>query len=172
MRSAKAGLLITGNEVFQGIIEDKFEAVIRSKLLNSGCELLKTIIAPDDSAAIAEAIVRLADMECDLIITTAGLSVDPDDLTRQGMTQAGVTDMLYGMPVLPGAMTLAARYGNIQILGVPACALYYKTTSLDVLLPRLLAGVEIRRKDLARLAAGGLCLECAVCTYPKCSFGS
>jgi formylmethanofuran dehydrogenase subunit E len=72
---------------------------------------------------------------------------------------------------LPGAMTLLARIDGVDIIGVPACALYFKTTSFDLLLPRLLAGVRINRSDLARLAHGGLCLDCETCTYPKCRFG-
>ena len=37
----------------------------------------------------------------------------------------------------------------MQVLGVPACALYYKTTFLDLVLPRLLAGRELTRAELA-----------------------
>ena len=40
-------------------------------------------------------------------------------------------------------MTLIGRIGAIQVLGVPACALYHQTTSLDLLLPRLMAGLTI-----------------------------
>jgi formylmethanofuran dehydrogenase subunit E len=79
--------------------------------------------------------------------------------------------MLYGAPVLPGAMTLVGRIGRTRILGVPACALFHRTTSLDLLLPLLLAGEEITRKDLAGMAEGGLCLGCKACTFPKCPFG-
>jgi formylmethanofuran dehydrogenase subunit E len=68
-------------------------------------------------------------------------------------------------------MTLLARIGNVRLLGIPACALYFKTTSLDLLLPRLLAGVNITRHDLARMGNGALCLECKACTFPKCPFG-
>ncbi|MBN2141592.1 MAG: trehalose-binding protein [Desulfovibrionaceae bacterium] len=171
LRSARVGLLITGNEIFHGLIKDKFEPIVRAKVIKLGSRIEEVIVAPDDRAAIAEAIRKLADRGCDLLITTAGLSVDPDDLTRKGMIDAGVTDILYGMPVLPGAMTLIARRGKMQVLGTPACALFYKTTSFDLLLPRLLAGVEITRRDLARLAGGGMCLECAKCIYPKCPFG-
>lgn len=107
----------------------------------------------------------------DLVITTAGLSVDPDDVTRQGLEDAGARNILYGIPVLPGAMTLIARIGSVPVLGVPACALYFKTTSLDLLLPRILAGIPITRRDLAQMAEGGFCLNCKQCTYPKCPFG-
>lgn len=51
------------------------------------------------------------------------------------------------------------------------CALYFKTTSLDLLLPRLLAGINVTRLNLAKMAEGGFCLSCKKCTYPKCHFG-
>ncbi len=168
----KTAVLITGTEVFDGLIEDKFAETCTSKLRTYGIEPFHTRIEPDDAGRIAGAVEELAAEGCELLLTTAGLSVDPDDVTRQGMIQAGVTDMLYGMPVLPGAMTLVAKRGPMRILGTPACALFHKTTSLDILLPRLLAGLDITRAELAPLANGGLCRECRVCVYPKCSFGT
>lgn len=168
----KTAVLITGTEVFEGRIEDKFAETMAGKLGAFGIEPFQTMIEPDDADRIAAAVERLAAEGCELLLTTAGLSVDPDDVTRQGLVQAGVTDMLYGMPVLPGAMTLVARRGPMRILGTPACALFHKTTSLDILLPRLLAGLEITRANLSSLANGGLCRECRVCVYPKCSFGT
>ncbi len=171
LRKARAGVLVTGSEVFQGLIEDKFIPIMTGKLHALGSEVLTTDIVPDDRQAIADAVRAMLDKGCDLVVTTAGLSVDPDDVTRAGLEDAGLSDALYGAPVLPGAMTLVGRLGQVQVLGVPACALFYKTTSLDLLLPRLLAGRRITRKDLARLAEGGFCLTCRVCTYPKCTFG-
>jgi hypothetical protein len=44
-------------------------------------------------------------------------------------------------------------------------------TVFDLLLPRLLAGENPDHRDLARLAVGGLGLNCNVCRYPACSFG-
>ena len=62
--------------------------------------------------------------------------------------------------------------GPVQVMGVPACALYFKTTSLDLLLPRLLAGLDITRRDLARMGHGAFCRNCKTCTFPqKCPFG-
>ena len=171
MRSAKVGILVTGTEVFQGLIEDKFVPIITSKVEKLGSKVVHSLIVPDDRSAIERGVNDILATGADLLITTAGLSVDPDDVTRQGLLDAGATDMLYGSPVLPGAMTLLARIGSVQVIGVPACALYFKTTSLDLLLPRLLAGLSICRQDLAKLGHGGLCLECKSCTFPKCPFG-
>lgn len=170
LRAARIGVLITGTEVFQGLIEDRFAPIIRSKAEALGARIVAETMAPDERTAIAAGVAELLAAGADLIVTTAGLSVDPDDVTRQGLDDAGLTDALYGVPLLPGAMTLVGRIEAAQVLGVPACALFFKTTSLDVLLPRLLADVPITRRDLARLGEGGLCLQCSTCTYPKCTF--
>lgn len=170
LRRARVGILVTGTEVFQGLVEDKFAAVITAKVRDLGSEVVASTIVPDDRAAIAVGVRALLDAGADLVVTTAGLSVDPDDVTRGGLEDAGLTEALHGAPLLPGAMTLIGRIGAVQVLGVPACALFHKTTSLDVLLPRLLAGLRPTRRELAHLAEGGICLNCNVCTYPKCAF--
>ncbi|WP_419785997.1 FmdE family protein [Pseudodesulfovibrio sp.] len=171
MRKAKVGILATGTEVFQGLIDDKFIPVISSKVLNLGCEVGKTDIAPDDREAITKAVKGMLDEGCDLIVTTAGMSVDPDDVTRAGLVDAGLTDDHFGVPMLPGTMTLIGHIGSAQVIGVPACALFYKTTSFDVLLPRLLANRKISRREIARLGEGGFCMTCKVCSFPRCPFG-
>jgi len=171
LRQPKVGLLVTGTEVFMGLVEDKFIPIISTKLEKFGGQVVKSLIVRDSREAIADGVKELINCDIDLLITTAGLSVDPDDVTQQGLVDGGATDILYGAPILPGAMTLLARIGPVQVMGVPACALYFKSTSFDLLLPRLLAGLKITRHDLARLANGAFCLDCKVCTFPKCPFG-
>jgi formylmethanofuran dehydrogenase subunit E len=171
LRKAKVGILVTGTEVFQGLIKDRFIPIISDKVEKLGSLVVKSLIVPDDRKAIVQGVKELLNAGADLLVTTAGLSVDPDDVTRQALIDAGTEDMIYGAPILPGAMTLLARIGQAQVIGVPACALYFQRTSLDLFLPRLLAGVEIKRPDLARMGSGAFCLECKSCTFPKCPFG-
>ena len=171
MRRAKIGILVTGTEVFKGLIQDRFAPIITQKAQQHGCDVIKTLFAPDDATLISQGVRDLLGAGADLIVTTAGLSVDPDDLTRKALLDAGLTDALYGVPALPGTMTLIGRIGEAQIIGVPACALFFKTTVFDLMLPRLLADVPVTRLDLARIGNGGLCMECKVCTFPKCPFG-
>lgn len=171
LRQAAVGILVTGTEVFRGLIQDRFIPIIRAKTEKFGCRVVKSTIVPDEQEAITNGISDILDAGADLLVTTAGLSVDPDDVTRQGLTAAGAENMLYGAPILPGAMTLLAKIGPVQVIGVPACALYFPTTSFDLLLPRLLAGIPITRADLARMGHGAFCLECKSCSYPKCPFG-
>ena len=171
LRKPRAGVLITGTEIHSGLIEDKFEPVVRAKVEALGGSVVAAVTVPDDRAAVAEGVRRLLAAGADLIVTTAGLSVDPDDVTRAGLDDAGLTDAVHGMPVLPGAMALVGRIGGVDVIGVPACALFHRTTSFDLLLPRVLAGVAITRRELAGLAEGAMCLSCRACTYPKCPFG-
>ncbi|MGE4296494.1 MAG: FmdE family protein [Desulfovibrionaceae bacterium] len=175
LRPARVGILVTGTEVFQGIIEDRFAPIIKSKVEALGCRVVEVGMAPDDRRAIADGVRRLLEAGADLVVTTAGLSVDPDDVTRLALYDAGLTDALYGTPILPGAMTIVGRIrgpaGEVQVLGVPACAIFFKTTSLDLLLPRMLANVPMTRRTLAQMADGGLCLGCKACRYPRCPFG-
>ena len=171
LKAARVGVLITGDEVFNGNIEDRFETIIRSKLTDLGSEIQECAIVPDDREQIRDTVRRMVDGGCDLVITTAGLSVDPDDVTRHGLVDAGASHLVYGAPILPGAMTLLGRIGDVPLLGVPACALFFSRTSLDLLLPRLLAGLEVSREELARMGEGGMCLGCANCSFPKCPFG-
>lgn len=171
LRKAKTGILVTGTEVFQRLVEDRFIPVISEKVENLGSEVTATAIVPDDRPAIVEAARKMLDQGIDLLVTTGGLSIDPDDVTRLAMLDLGLTDVVHGMPVLPGAMSLTGKIGHARVLGVPACALYHKTTFLDLILPRLLADQDFTRADAAAMASGGYCLGCAKCVWPACPFG-
>lgn len=167
----KVRLVVTGSEVYDGLIEDRFEAIVKEKLSAFGASLEESVILPDDPQRIADTIRRFAAADTDMIITTGGMSVDPDDVTRHGIRLAGVDTLHYGAAVLPGAMFQLAYRGEMPIVGIPACGLYHKITIFDLVLPRLLAGERLDERDLARFAVGGLCLNCPECRYPACPMG-
>jgi hypothetical protein len=171
LRQAKAGLVITGSEVFHGLIEDKFAPVLRAKIAELGSQVVDVAFAPDDVELIVAAINGHLARGCDLLLLSGGLSVDPDDVTRQAIRLAGAEPVHYGAAVLPGAMFLMAYIGDIPLLGVPACGLHHRITVLDLVLPRILAGEKIGKKELAFLGHGGLCRDCPQCSYPHCPFG-
>ncbi|MCK4837319.1 MAG: molybdopterin-binding protein, partial [Desulfobulbaceae bacterium] len=83
----------------------------------------------------------------------------------------GATDIVYGTPVLPGAMFLVGKIGKIPVLGLPACGMFHRTTVFDLILPRVMLGEKIDREELARMGHGGLCRQCKICKYPICDFG-
>ena len=171
LRRARTGLVITGNEVFTRLIEDRFEEVLRKKIDRMGSTVIGVAFAPDNASLIASEIQRLITQGADLILTTGGMSVDPDDVTRDGICKAGGSAEFYGAPVLPGAMFMMADIHGVPILGIPACGLYHQTTILDLILPRILSGERLNRKDIAQMGHGGLCLNCSECRFPQCPFG-
>ncbi|NOX26043.1 MAG: molybdopterin-binding protein [Deltaproteobacteria bacterium] len=171
IKKVKAGLVITGNEVFDGRIKDAFEPVLREKMTEIGSQVAMVRFAPDDAEIIAREIKTCLAAGAGLIITSGGMSVDPDDVTRLGIKAAGATDIVYGTPVLPGAMFLTGRFGDVPVLGIPACGMFHKITILDLILPRVLSGETISRQDFAAMGHGGLCRNCKICRYPICGFG-
>ncbi|MBE9544124.1 MAG: molybdopterin-binding protein [Proteobacteria bacterium] len=171
LRCARVGLMITGNEVYHGLIEDRFAPVLTEKVEGLGSEVVGLEFAPDDAEVISQAICSLLERGCDLLILSGGMSVDPDDVTRHGIRLAGASELTYGAAALPGAMFLVAYLGDVPLLGVPACGLYHRITVLDLVLPRILVGERIGKKELAFLGHGGLCRDCPECSYPHCPFG-
>ena len=171
-RSYKTGVITTGSEVYHGRIQDKFGPVVKAKVEAFGGEVIRHILVPDDKERIAAAVLELQAAGAELILTTGGMSVDPDDVTPAGIRQAGASIVTYGAPVLPGSMAMVAYLQDIPVLGLPGCVMYHRTTVFDLLLPMVLCGERITRQDIVLLGMGGLCLECEVCTYPACGFGS
>ena len=171
LRRIKVGIVVTGNEVFHGLIEDRFAPILTEKVTSLGSTVEGIAFAPDDENLIRNAIQAHLDRGCELLMLSGGMSVDPDDVTRRGIEAAGAMEMHYGSAVLPGAMFLVAYIGDIPLLGVPACGLFHRITVLDLVLPRILAGERIGKADLAFLGHGGLCKDCQECVYPHCPFG-
>ena len=171
IRRPRAGLVITGTEVFKGRISDSFAGIIADKIKSFGGEVVRTVYAPDNEQFIEARLREHLSDGADLLITTGGMSVDPDDVTRFAIRRLGADGIAYGSAALPGSMLLVAYVGEVPIIGVPACAVHHRATALDLVLPRILAGERIGRAELAALGHGGLCLSCEVCRYPVCPFG-
>ena len=171
-KKQKAGIITTGNEVFYGRIQDTFTPVVVKKLEEYGIEVVEHITLGDEKEKITEVILQMKQRGCNLIVTTGGMSVDPDDQTPGAIKATGAEVISYGAPVLPGAMFCLAYFEDgTAVMGLPGCVMYAKTTIFDLILPRVAAGVPVTRKDLTRLGHGGLCLGCEECRYPACSFG-
>ena len=167
----KIRVAIVGNEVFDGLIQDKFEDIVREKAEALGGIIEEVEILPDNLEIIRAKVTDYLNKDTDLIITTGGMSVDPDDVTREGIEAAGFDEVNYSSAVLPGAMFLLGYTEKTAIMGLPACGLYHRRTIFDLILPRVMAGERPGKLDLARLSHGGLCLNCKPCRYPHCSFG-
>ena len=167
----KTGIVVTGSEVYKGRIKDAFTDIVENKVNALGSSVIFKTIVPDEVDLIAQAIKQAVTEGAEVIFVCGGMSVDPDDVTRTGIAEAGASVIFYGIPVLPGSMTLYAKLGDVVVMGVPACVLHDPTTAFDILLPRILTGEQLTRDDMIKLGHGGLCRACAECHYPVCPFG-
>lgn len=168
---AQVGIVTTGSEIYNGIIEDKFGDILRAKFDKLGCTVMDQLFSDDNEQMIADKILELKQRGAQLIAVTGGMSVDPDDRTPAGIRRAGTDIVTYGAPVLPGAMFLLGYLDDVPVVGLPGCVMYHGASVFELVVPRLLAGEKVSRREIKKLGHGGLCRGCKVCTYPNCGFG-
>lgn len=171
-RPLKAGVVITGSEIYYGRIQDAFEPILTPKLLSYGAELLGFTKCPDELEKILAAVQSFLDRGAELILLTGGMSVDPDDLTPTAIRRCGGEFVMQGVPMQPGNMLTLAYVGNCALVGVPGASMHSPVTSLDFFLPRIFAGIRITAGEIPQYGEGGLCMGCKSCTFPVCPFGT
>lgn len=170
-RPLRVGMVTTGSEVYSGRIKDAFGPVVEKKFAALGSNILRQVFTSDEVEMTRGAILDLIKTGAEMVVVTGGMSVDPDDRTPAAICAAGGTTISYGAPTFPGAMFMLAYIGDIPVLGLPGCVMYYNASIFDLVVPRLLAGESVSREDIARMGHGGFCAGCSVCRYPVCSFG-
>lgn len=152
----RVGIVTTGSEVFTGRIEDKFGPAVRAKVAAFGSEMVEQRIVGDNQADIVAAIREFLQAGMDLILCTGGMSVDPDDRTPAAIAAVATEVVTYGMPILPGSMTMLAYAGKTPIFGLPGAVMFDPVTAFDLILPRVWVGETVTRAEIARLGSGGL----------------
>ena len=171
LKAAKIGLVTTGSEIASGRIADQFGPVLREKAKELGSRVIGQVFPGDDPIAITKAIRDFIKEGADLVEVSGGMSVDPDDMTPAAIRACGGEVITYGSPVLPGAMFMLSYVGEVPVVGLPGCVMYHKRTVYDLIVPRILSGERLSRRDFVRLAYGGQCQSCEKCVYPACGFG-
>lgn len=155
-KKLKVGVIITVSEVYYGRIDDLFEPVIREKLSKFEAEIVGIVKCPDDINMIEEAARNFLNLNCDLIVFSGGMSVDPDDLTPRAIKNMCDNFIIQGVPIQPGNMLTVGKNKNTYLVGVPGASMHAKFTSFDIFLPRIFAGIELKKQDFTELGEGGL----------------
>ena len=151
----KVGAIVTGTEVYEGRIKDAFVPVLKEKLGDYDLDVHESTILPDDEEKIKEKILDFKKKGHELIVVAGGMAVDSGDLTPTAIKNTGADVVSRGAPTFPGAMIMLAYLDGVPILGIPACVLPDKRTSLDRILPRVLVKEKITREEIAELGHGG-----------------
>jgi molybdenum cofactor synthesis domain-containing protein len=152
----KFGVIVTGSEVYNGLVEDAATGKVKEKVKTYGAQVIFNKIVPDDKNEIKKAIEEAVKRGVDMVILTGGMGPDPDDATKLGVKEAGGKILKYGVPVNPATMSLIASIGDIPLLGISAGFISFKKSFLDFILPRILVKEEITKKEIASWGLGGM----------------
>ena len=152
----KIAIITTGSEVFYGRIKDASKTAIEEKISKYNCSIMGQTILPDDKELIKKEIESYIKKGADIVLCTGGMSVDADDVTPKAIKEATDEVVSYGTPIFPGAMFLVSYKGDIPVLGLPGGVIFSKSTTFDVLLPRILAGEKLTKRDIAMYSHGGM----------------
>jgi molybdenum cofactor cytidylyltransferase len=85
--------------------------------------------------------------------------VDRGDVVPRAIQLLGGTVTRLGMPVDPGNLLVLGEVQGTPVIGLPGCAKSPKRNGLDLVLERLLAGLEVTAVDIAAMGEGGLLPE-------------
>lgn len=168
----RVALVTTGAELLEGRKRDAFRPKLEEKISPLGGVFLGQEVVGDDIEAIASSARSFLERGADLIIFTGGMSVDADDLTPKAISSLADEVLFKGVPVIPGNMLMLARRGKAYLVGAPACVVFERRTSLDLLLLRLFAGLPPKAEEVRRWGVGGFCSRCEACAFPRCSFAA
>ncbi|MGI8589025.1 MAG: hypothetical protein ACR2M0_15270 [Chloroflexia bacterium] len=98
----------------------------------------------------------LLDRGADLLLTAGGSTSDPADPILCALDDLGAVMLRRGVPIHPGSLLWVASCAQALVIGVPSCGAFSEQTSLDLLLPRLLALGPAGLDGIETLAEGGL----------------
>ena len=148
-------LLLVGEPTVHAKLRQSFEAPTRTRLEGLGAVLSSVEAVDHEERAIARAAGRLAET-ADLLIIAGQTSVmDEEDRTLRGLRQAGAEVVLSGAPVEPGNLLALANLPGTPVLIAPGCARGLRRNVVDLVLPRLLLGNHLDRREIAALGLGG-----------------
>ncbi|MEM1182500.1 MAG: molybdopterin-binding protein [Acidobacteriota bacterium] len=156
----RVGLLLTGSPGSRTQVVESFSKALGTRLEALGSSIVETsFVSVDDDDGelrLSGEVERLSQAVDLLVLAGQTAVVDRFDVAPRAIERAGGAVVCYGAPVDPGNLLLLARIDSVSVLGAPGCARSPLANIVDLVLPRLLAGDALGRRDIARLAVGGL----------------
>lgn len=161
LRPLAVGVLLVGSLTARQRIEQGVAPAVAGRISDAGATLLATRYVVPDVEQVAEAVLALRGAGAELLIIAGETSVmDLDDVIPRGVRRADGRIEHYGAPVEPGNLLLLAYLddaaGSMPIIGAPGCVRSRDLNIVDLILPRLLSGEHLGRREIALLGHGGL----------------
>jgi molybdenum cofactor cytidylyltransferase len=151
----RVAMLLIGEPATHDRLRNEYLPATQARLERLQANLVAVEAVVQESAAIGQAAHRLAEA-VDLIIVASQTSVqDEDDTVLCGLRSAGAEATLCGAPVEPGNLLALAYFPRTPVLCAPGSAKGLRRNAIDLVLPRLLLGDRLDRRDVAALGLGG-----------------
>ena len=154
------GMILSGSTSIHARLVSDF-APLRDRIEKLGSSVARTdFVALDDEpdeVALAEMLKQHIDSGSGMILLAGETAImDSHDIVPRAVERAGGHVESVGAPVDPGNLLMLAYIGDVPIVGAPGCARSRKTNIVDWILPRLLVGDKLTRRDIVDLGHGGL----------------
>ncbi|NMF90092.1 molybdopterin-binding protein [Aromatoleum petrolei] len=131
--------------------------VTRDRVEALGGRLTLALRGPHRRDALDSMLHQALAAGCELVMVCgATVAKDRNDIAPAAVTAVGGTIEHFGMPVEPGNMLVLGRIGAVPVVILPGCGRSRKSNGLDLVLPRLMAGIPPTREDIMRMGVGGL----------------
>jgi molybdenum cofactor cytidylyltransferase len=153
---------------------------LSSKVIDKTVKILIERITPANGMIVAERRVEhtqealskamrevLKDGAELVIVFGASAIADRRDVIPAALEQIGGRIEHFGMPVDPGNLLLLGEIKGKPVIGAPGCARSPKENGFDWVLMRLLAGLPMKRGDIAGMGVGGLLMEIVSRPQPR-----
>jgi molybdenum cofactor cytidylyltransferase len=151
----RVAMLFVAEPAAQERTRDEYLPPTQTRLVRLGAKVVAAEAVDLDEAAIARAVDDLA-ASADLLVIAGQTSIIHDeDTTLRALRRAGAETALSGAPVEPGNLLALAYLPDTPVLCAPGCAKGLKRNVVDLILPRLLLGDRLLRRDVAMLGLGG-----------------
>lgn len=157
-KATKIGIIQSQLPTIRDTVLDKTtELIARRVQHNHGVITAERRVAHEQDA-IAQAINELV-QTCDVILIFSASSIaDRADIVPRSIVASGGEILRIGMPVDPGNLLVLAKCQTKYVVAAPGSARSARENSLDWILDRLMAGIDLTANDLGKMGVGGLLL--------------
>ncbi|HLA98236.1 MAG TPA: molybdopterin-binding protein [Anaerolineales bacterium] len=161
LRPRTAALVVSSSPYSKTRVLRDFTPALQERLERLGSRIHSVDFVPleeeADEIVLTKTIRNRVNEGAEIIILAGETAImDRYDIAPRAVERAGGEVACYGAPVDPGNLLMLAYLGEVPILGAPGCARSRKTNVIDWVLPPLLAGDRLTRKDILQMGHGGL----------------
>ena len=160
LSSRSVGMILSGSTSIHNRLLSDF-APLGERIVKLGSSIIRTdFVSLDDETdetLLADMLKKQLSSGVNLILLAGETAImDAHDIVPRAVIRAGGAVEAVGAPVDPGNLLMLAYINDVPIVGAPGCARSKKTNIVDWILPRLLAGDRLSRRDIIALGHGGL----------------